>query len=301
MQHRRLSNVIGPISLVLLVALFHSTAHAKPANGKGGGSEPSAPPYLAFSADRSVVQPGESVLLSWASDNSRHCFASGAWSGKLATEGIYRTEPLYGPASYTLECKDGGASAIATVEVSVDTGDVVEPAPTPEPTPEPAPAPTLTLSASEPVVASGDTVDLSWTSTHADVCSASGGWTGDKPINGTESVGPLSQSTTYGLSCSGVGGSAVAMISVAINESVTLTWMAPTQNVDGTALTDLAGYRIYYGAASGAYTDVLEVTSSSSTSHSLTLPSGSYYFAMTAVDASGNESAYSNELMKSIN
>ncbi len=301
MQKRRLSNAVVLIPLAVITILCTPTGNAKPTNGKGGGSEPSAPPYVALSADRSVVQPGESVLLSWASANARHCFASGAWSGKFATEGIYQTPPLEGPATYTLECKDGGASATATVEVSVDAGDVTEPAPAPDPAPEPAPAPTLTLSASEPVVASGDTAELSWTSTDADICSASGGWTGDKSLNGTESVGPISQSTTYSLSCSGAGGSAVAMVSVAINETVTLAWLAPTHNVDGTPLTDLAGYRIYYGSMSGAYTDVLEVTLSSSTRQSLILSSGSYYFAMTAVDASGNESAYSNELMKSIN
>jgi hypothetical protein len=33
--------------------------------------------------------------------------------------------------------------------------------------------------------------------------------------------------------------------------TATLTWDAPTTNADGTPLTDLAGYRIYYGTTSG--------------------------------------------------
>src|SRR4030042_1896878 len=33
----------------------------------------------------------------------------------------------------------------------------------------------------------------------------------------------------------------------------TLSWDAPTTNADGTPLTDLAGYKVYYGTASGTY------------------------------------------------
>ncbi|MDH3432879.1 MAG: putative Ig domain-containing protein, partial [Gammaproteobacteria bacterium] len=40
---------------------------------------------------------------------------------------------------------------------------------------------------------------------------------------------------------------------IVILGSVTLSWIAPTQNEDGTALTDLAGYKIYWGTTSGSY------------------------------------------------
>ncbi|MGD8608448.1 MAG: glycoside hydrolase family 140 protein, partial [Myxococcales bacterium] len=39
-------------------------------------------------------------------------------------------------------------------------------------------------------------------------CTASGGWTGDRPPSGTESTGALSQTTTFTLECAGPGGSA---------------------------------------------------------------------------------------------
>ncbi|MGD9676507.1 MAG: hypothetical protein AB7V19_07480 [Candidatus Bipolaricaulia bacterium] len=88
-----------------------------------------------------------------------------------------------------------------------------------------------------------------------------------------------------------------------IRGGTTLNWIAPTQNVDGTPLTDLAGYRIYYGKTSGLYDGNLEVPVSSATSSpvSLTLESeldDFWYFAMTAYDTDGNESAYSNEVGK---
>jgi fibronectin type 3 domain-containing protein len=63
----------------------------------------------------------------------------------------------------------------------------------------------------------------------------------------------------------------------------------------------VAGYRVYYGTASHSYGQAkgsgLYVTNTTYTVPSLT--SGkTYYFAVTAVDASGKESAYSTEATK---
>ena len=90
------------------------------------------------------------------------------------------------------------------------------------------------------------------------------------------------------------------MISVRVNDSVTLNWQAPAQNVDGTPLTDLAGYRIYYGQQSRNYSESVPINGTSRTDYSLNLSSGDYYFAMTAIDADGNESGYSNEVLKTV-
>ncbi len=78
----------------------------------------------------------------------------------------------------------------------------------------------------------------------------------------------------------------------------TLTWDAPSTNANGTVLTDLAGYKIYYGKKSGNYTEVEDVENVTTVS-SDELPdiqSGIWYFAVTAYDTSGNESDYSNEV-----
>jgi len=40
---------------------------------------------------------------------------------------------------------------------------------------------------------------------------------------------------------------------------VTLSWNAPTTSADGTPLTDLAGYKIYYGTSSRAYSTAIDV------------------------------------------
>ena len=86
---------------------------------------------------------------------------------------------------------------------------------------------------------------------------------------------------------------------------LTLAWDAPTTNTDGSSLnpaTDLSLYKIYYGTASLAYTQVVNITNPGTTtiSQTLTLLPGTYYFAVTTVDTAGQESSYSNEVMKTI-
>jgi hypothetical protein len=81
--------------------------------------------------------------------------------------------------------------------------------------------------------------------------------------------------------------------------SVTLSWVAPEFNEDDSPLTNLAGYRIYYGETSGTYTDSVTITGKrSSTTVIGNLSNGStIHFVVTAFNLHGNESAYSNEIM----
>jgi len=80
---------------------------------------------------------------------------------------------------------------------------------------------------------------------------------------------------------------------------VTLSWTAPTQNTAGGPLTDLVGYRIYYGTSPGQYDNVVSIMDSGATQYIVTgaqlEESTTYYFVATAVNAAGLESAYSNE------
>ncbi|MCZ6619615.1 MAG: hypothetical protein O7E57_15945 [Gammaproteobacteria bacterium] len=152
--------------------------------------------------------------------------------------------------------------------------------------------------ADEEVVEPGASITLTWTVRNADSCSATGGWSGDRAASGSEIVGPLSVNTTYKLTCSGVGGNALVMITVFVNGVVQLSWIAPTENMDGSNLNDLVGYKIYYGVQSRGYVDSVRVNGSNVTQYELNIPMGTYYVAMTAMDAEGNESMFSNELVK---
>ena len=107
--------------------------------------------------------------------------------------------------------------------------------------------------------------------------------------------------------------------------TATLTWDPPTTNVDGTDLTDLSGYKLYYGTGSGSYAVTIDIpcgilpcpgfstdppTDLERQEKAVTHPtiiavSGlednmSWYFAATAYDTFANESGYSNEVSKFI-
>ena len=83
---------------------------------------------------------------------------------------------------------------------------------------------------------------------------------------------------------------------------VTLGWVAPTQNSNGTPITDLAGYKIHYGTVSQDYTQVVSITNPSLSRYVLdSLASGTYYFAISSYNSQGVESPLSGEITASLN
>jgi hypothetical protein len=83
--------------------------------------------------------------------------------------------------------------------------------------------------------------------------------------------------------------------------SATLSWQAPTQNTDDTALTDLAGYRIMYGTSASTLTQTVEVANASVATYVVDqLSSGTWYFAVKAYTSTGAESGLSNVASKTI-
>jgi hypothetical protein len=218
------------------------------------------------------------------------CEASGGWSGNRPTAGNEETPALDETTTFQLDCSGVGGSITRSVIVQV-----VDNVPPPE----------VSLSVDQTLVDSGASVVLTWTSTNADSCETSANWTGSEPVSvpteGSQSVGPLNANSTFSLTCSNVQGSAVEMVSVNVLAQLSLSWVAPTENVDGTPLTDLDGYRIYYGTSSRNYGVPEDIGDIAATSISIEVPSGSYYVAMTAMDADGNESGYSNEVLKNTN
>jgi hypothetical protein len=81
--------------------------------------------------------------------------------------------------------------------------------------------------------------------------------------------------------------------------TVTVSWDVPTERVDDSPLENLAGFRVYYGTAPGAYTSKLEVNAPRLTSVVISsLPAGTYWFVVTAYDSEGLESVYSEPASK---
>ena len=197
----------------------------------------------------------------------------------------------------TTQSNDGGNSSIQPQNDPQPQNETL-PDPDPQTDPDPASgAPTLSLNSSSNEVENGGSVTLSWSSQNADSCTASGGWSGSQSANGQVTISNLTDNQTFGLNCSGPEGSALAMVSVNVLGSLSLSWQAPTENVDGSPIDGLSAYRIHVGTSPGSYEDIVEVSGNIET-HSLSLVKGEYYLAMTAVDLDGDESALSNEVSK---
>ena len=93
----------------------------------------------------------------------------------------------------------------------------------------PPPAPTVMLAKSAPEVATNGSVTLTWTSTNAASCTASGSWTGTLAPSGSRSI-VVTQMSTYSISCTGGGGSATASAIVTVSPmllAVTVRYQAP--------------------------------------------------------------------------
>jgi hypothetical protein len=83
--------------------------------------------------------------------------------------------------------------------------------------------------------------------------------------------------------------------------TATLEWIPPVTTTDGATLTNLAGYRIYYGTDVTKLVQRIDVTNPGLATYVVEgLPPATYYFAVTAVDARGAESARSNAGRKEI-
>ena len=93
---------------------------------------------------------------------------------------------------------------------------------------------------------------------------------------------------------------AIAVTTVA-NGRATLSWTAPTENTDGSTLSNLAGYRIRYGTSAGALTQTIVIDNASVTTYVVEdLSPATWYFAVTAVNSQGAESSNSNVANKQI-
>jgi hypothetical protein len=77
--------------------------------------------------------------------------------------------------------------------------------------------------------------------------------------------------------------------------AATVEWLAPMTTTDGSTLTNLAGYRIYYGTDVTRMTTRIEVKNTGVLSYVIEgLTPATYYFAVTAINVHGQESPRSN-------
>jgi len=155
-----------------------------------------------------TVKAGVTVALTWTSANAKTCVASGNWSGSKTLTGGESLGPINNAKTYILTCSNETGSVHDRATVYLED--------------QPAPVlPTIDLKANnsnEPTTVDfNQSANLSWTSTNADSCEATNGWSGSKPVSGEESTGNLTESKTYTLTCK--KGESIAIDSITINVS----------------------------------------------------------------------------------
>ena len=161
------------------------------------------------------------VTLNWMSDGD-NCTAGGAnangqWTGALLASSMQTLTNLTtsGVNTFTLTCTKGGIpSDVASVDVTVAAAPG---------------APTVTLTANPAMnIAFNGSTTLTWSSTGAvGTCTAGDGWTGDKALNGTETINNLTANTTFTLTCANSIGTPTTVSTtvtvVAVNPTLTFT------------------------------------------------------------------------------
>lgn len=198
-----------------------------------------------------------------------------------------------------------------------DSSDVTGTSPPPPPPPPPSgnnpptisgnPAPQATVGNSylfSPNATDSDGDNLTFSITNrpswAGFDTATGRLSGSPLLSDMGTYGDIVISVSDGSASSSLNGFSIEVVATGTG-SVTLNWTAPTQNEDGTTLTDLAGYTIYYGSQSGNYTNQIPIDNPSVTTYVVDgLTPDTYYFAATARDADGIESRFSGETVRQV-
>lgn len=165
-------------------------------------ANPQPEPRIDFYADPNPVTPGQSTTLHWRAEDATSCNAS--WMSGNEVEGEKVVGPISGAINYSIECIGPGGTADASVQVTDTT----------------VKRPTVSLEATPPTLRAGQVTVLAWDSTDADLCMASGGWSGSVSTRGQQTVGPLDVDTDFELACRGAGGDAETTVTVRVESAV---------------------------------------------------------------------------------
>jgi hypothetical protein len=125
-------------------------------------------------------------------------------------------------------------------------------------------------------------------------------------LRGTPTAGDVGTTSGIAIKVSDAAASVgLAVFSVAVQGfatgSATLSWSPPSVNSDGTPLTNLSGYKVYWGTTQGSYSNSVYLSNPGLTSYVIgNLVPGTYYFTAKAVTAAGLESSFGGIARKTI-
>jgi hypothetical protein len=256
-----------------------------------GNSSTQPPPPQAYAISGTISPAaggnGAAVTLSGTASATATANSSGSYTFTGLANGTYAITPSH--TGYTFSPTSQAATISGANVTGINFTD----------TPQSA---TYAISGTISPVAggSGATVTLSGAAGAITVTNASGGYSFSGLANGTFTVTPSNNGYTYSPASNNVTINAANVPGVNFTatvqqaHSVALSWIASTSTV--------AGYNVYRSTVSGAqYAKV-----NSSLVGGLAYTDGNvlggtlYYYVTTAVDASGNESAHSNEVSANV-
>ena len=241
---------------------------------------------------RATITYSVSGLPSWATFNTSTGLLSG--TPALANIGTY--------SNITIRATNGVTTAsLAPFSISV----TVPPNATPTLSGQPATAVnTGTAYSFTPTAADSIGVPLTFSIQNMPAWASFNTSTGQ--LSGTPSSGYAGTYANIIISASdGVASASLPAFAISVtqvsNGTATVNWTPPLDNTDGSVITNLAGYKIYYGTTSTNLNQTAQITNVGLTSYILSnLASGTWYFAVTAYDSGGGESALSNIATKTI-
>jgi len=196
------------------------SVHASAVITVTAAAPPPPMPVVTLTATATTIPSGSTSTLKWSSKNVTSCARSGGWSGTEAISGSQSVAPT-STTTYILACTSSVGTAQSATKITVDAA-------------APPPAPTATLKAGASSISSGGSTILTWSSTNASSCTASGGWAGAEADSGTKSVSPTT-TTTYTLDCTGSGGKAQVSTTVTVTGTGTPPPPPPPPPATGTS------------------------------------------------------------------
>jgi len=112
--------------------------------------------------------------------------------------------------------------------------------------------------------------------------------------------GSSSSSSSSSSTSSASSSSSSSSSSSAATDSVQLTWTAPTLNTDGSALTDLTGYKLYYGTSPSALTSATPIGLVATYTVPGLATGQTWFFALSSISASSGEGSKTNAASKAL-
>lgn len=290
-------------------------------------------PTVTLTANPDSVQSNKNITLSWSSTNATSCTASASpsttswggtisngWTGAKATSGTQVISNLQTTTTFTLTCVGGTGDKVSK---SVDVGVyVVDVFPNPlcptgttgtYPNCIQSPVPTITFTSNPSGIEQGKSSILTWSSTNATSCTATGGWTGAKATAGSEVISNITEPTTYTLTCTGPGGGTIAQTEVNVyivddfkptatvvspnggevyqaGQQITVKW--ETKNIPSEFLPSILIYHNKAGrfALSNIVNDGVETLTLPTANDWVNMPYGDFYKIQVAFSKTGGSS-----------